>query len=359
LSEPRRSRPRVLHLIDPPRPLLEPGRAGSGEPVVGEPEALLCRAVMSALDEVEHTALVIGNRDAERWAQAFELPGRDRLCAPSEAIGVACRAVRRFVGLRGPFNAIQAWSDRSARVAAEVARRSRLPVRVAPPPTRALGAERELPRIAHPRAPIDRHRMRAELGIEARDRVIALIAREDRLADAFEARWILGLTSRMGVPATLLVARTHRDVARAIDIHRIASEDCGLVVVDGPVLPILPACDGALCVDPEPGPRETPWARLVLASAAAGGLPCAAKRWAHERLGHPAPLCANHETAPAVAQALSSALESPSAAAPRIAEGPNDVPDGLRARLLASWGVAPTPADDRHPVSASSQEVHA
>lgn len=335
---------RVLHLIDPPEAV--PVRGRPGPRACSELDAALCAAVIASTPQLDHEVLILGTDRAERWARAFGLPCESRV-GVGPGVGRGRPAVRRFVRARSSFDALQAWSERTSHAIQGI--------------PRAIGhatVAREMGGHCVIRSSdsgdansLARSSFRDRLGVDPRDRLVGLVSWSGVPTDAAKGRWVCSLASTMGERSTLVMSDRSTGITRAMRMGEQINDRVGLVVLDGPVLPLIGLFDAALCVDLPSSPEDL--ARAEALAHATRGTPLAvgfrvdASRSCESGSVELDVHSATRAGAPSLGEALARALADSEGSRDRGGGAPACVSAQCAHRMLTLWQGMSTTGGDR------------
>ncbi len=286
---------RILHVLHPwqPRDPLRPLRPPSS---AGDVEIALARLVTRHLPEHEHTVLLVGGAGAAARARAMGLRHADRLAPALSTPRLAAHSLSSFLTARRPFDLIQfygrslrplapaasehahvfevdtvegtAWRlqarigwKRYIRLDGSLGPRHPLPVPPLPLPTRAE----------------DRLRLRADLGLSAGQFGVALLADPPESGDAYRMNFLSSVLHSAGIRTVSVLGAGSARLTRATARPRVQIAGVPPIIVDSPLLPLLPAFDvvvmNAGARFAAPIPPATYSQRLMIATAHALGVP--------------------------------------------------------------------------------------
>lgn len=264
-------RPRILHVIEPGSTLSPSG---------SDAACLWLRTLIAQTPALHHEVLALGTQHDEDHLLAMGVDTTDRITPVRGRPLHAASAVERFAARRAKPDITLAWSV-EAGLACQGARTHdlrlalvRRAIETGPKAVRARpgGAADQTasPGDAGPGAegrgagvwPLpaqarSREDIRTALEIENHELIVAVLSDRPGHADPRVLIWAVDMLRLIGIPATALASSLSRTVSPARRMMAKARMGVGMIVVDGPLTELMPACD-VLVVTGDPGMNKAP-----------------------------------------------------------------------------------------------------
>ena len=269
---------RTLHIIAPPA--RQPNRRHWRSVADGlEIETVLCARTLRATPQHDHTVITLGAGEADDSARQLGLRGARRAAMPAGVAEFSSRTITRLLA-NGPMpDAVQCWGAPAWRAVRSTWLADRAAVCAvdgsAVPSDIEISPETLLPLLdTGEHDPDERRRLRLAVGVPEDITLVALLGEPHERIDAWRFVFSMGLVEVCDLTVAGLLSTRNLGYRRGCAFHRESHRGWPLAIWEGPIAPLLPACDMAwLGGSVEPDGPERLAGRLWTALAHAAGVP--------------------------------------------------------------------------------------